>query len=113
MSTHLLLPDEELAVPYSNAEEPFVAMCCCSGITTYSAIKKIGKIGDDESVLFIGAGGLGLMAVQLFKILYPNHKGPAVADIDDAKLEAAKNSGASETFNMKKDLRNLQRKMKS
>jgi propanol-preferring alcohol dehydrogenase len=69
----------------------------CAGITTYKGIKQTeAKAG--EWVAISGCGGLGHLAVQYAKAM-----GLLVAaiDIDDAKLEHAKQLGADLVFNAK------------
>src|SRR5581483_8078779 len=63
----------------------------CSGVTTYSALKKVENDFDTPIVIF-GAGGLGLMALSLLKAL--GGKGAVVVDIDLRKREAAAEAGA-------------------
>jgi len=101
-SSHVIAKAEQ-AVPYGKADAAFAATACCSGITTFSAIKKLGRIADHERILFIGAGGLGLMALQLFKTLHPTHPGPVFADIDQARLDLTLKLGASGVINLKTD----------
>ncbi len=65
----------------------------CSGLTTFSALGKVGPaVYRNEPILVIGAGGLGLMCLGLMKAL--GAKGAVVADIDPAKREAALAAGA-------------------
>lgn len=69
----------------------------CAGITTYKGIKQTeAKAG--EWVAISGCGGLGHLAVQYAKAM-----GLLVAaiDIDDAKLDHAKQLGADLVFNAK------------
>jgi D-arabinose 1-dehydrogenase-like Zn-dependent alcohol dehydrogenase len=66
----------------------------CSGVTTYSALKKVEKDFDTPIVIF-GAGGLGLMALSLLKAM--GGKGAIVVDIDAKKREAAEKAGALAT----------------
>ena len=63
----------------------------CSGVTTYSAIKKVESALGSPIVIF-GAGGLGLMALSLLKAM--GGKGAIVVDIDPRKREAAIEAGA-------------------
>ncbi|MBV9533530.1 MAG: alcohol dehydrogenase catalytic domain-containing protein [Bradyrhizobium sp.] len=66
----------------------------CSGVTTYSALKKVEKDFDTPIVIF-GAGGLGLMALSLLKAM--GGKGAVVVDIDAKKRAAAEKAGALAT----------------
>jgi propanol-preferring alcohol dehydrogenase len=66
----------------------------CSGVTTYSALKKVEE-NFDTPIVIMGAGGLGLMAVSLLKAL--GGKGAIVVDIDAKKREAAETAGALAT----------------
>ena len=66
----------------------------CSGVTTYSALKKVENVFNTPIVIF-GAGGLGLMALSLLKAM--GGKGAIVVDIDARKREAAEKAGALAT----------------
>lgn len=68
------------------------APLACSGLTTYSAIKKVENTLAIAPVVIIGAGGLGLMAIGLIKAL--GGLAPVVVDISAAKREAALVAGA-------------------
>jgi alcohol dehydrogenase, propanol-preferring len=69
------------------------APLACSGVTTYSALKKVGPVLADEPVVIIGAGGLGLMAMALHKAMCG--KSVIMVDVDPVKREAAKQAGAA------------------
>src|SRR5947199_10618853 len=66
----------------------------CSGVTTYSALKKVENVLTSPIVSF-GAGGLGLMALSLLKAM--GGKGAIAVDIDARKREAAEKAGALAT----------------
>jgi propanol-preferring alcohol dehydrogenase len=70
----------------------------CSGVTTYSAIKKVEAVLHTPIVIF-GAGGLGLMALSLLKAM--GGKGAIVVDIDARKRDAAMAAGALATVDGK------------
>src|SRR5438874_1563733 len=70
----------------------------CSGVTTYSALKKVEQHFDTPIVMF-GAGGLGLMALSLLKAM--GGKGAIMLDIDAKKREAAEKAGALATVDPK------------
>ena len=50
-------------------------------------MKKVLPAGNGDPVLIIGAGGVGMMAIQIFKAL--SGQAPFVVDIDPVKREAA------------------------
>ena len=66
------------------------APLACSGITTYGALKKVGPLLQEEPVVIIGAGGLGLMCLALHRAM--GGKAAIVVDIDPVKREAAPES---------------------
>jgi D-arabinose 1-dehydrogenase-like Zn-dependent alcohol dehydrogenase len=68
------------------------APLACSGITTFSALKKVPTIMEEPTVI-IGAGGLGLMCLGLHRKM--GGHSAIVVDIDPAKREAAKRAGAA------------------
>ena len=68
------------------------APLACSGITTFSALKKVPTLKDEPTVI-IGAGGLGLMCLGLHQKM--GGHSAIVVDIDPAKREAAKQAGAA------------------
>jgi alcohol dehydrogenase, propanol-preferring len=71
----------------------------CSSLTAYGAISN-AELKPYDTVVIIGAGGLGLMAIQLAKAI----TGATVIsmDLDDNKLKAAKDNGADYIVNSKK-----------
>jgi propanol-preferring alcohol dehydrogenase len=72
------------------------ASLACSGLTAYTAVKK-AALQPGETVVIVGAGGLGLMAVQIAKAI--TNARIAIVDIDDKKLAEAKRLGADELVN--------------
>lgn len=69
------------------------APLACSGLTTFASLKKLGDSPYRQPALLIGAGGLGLMCVQLMQTL--GMKAPVVADISAEKRQVALEAGAS------------------
>ncbi len=68
----------------------------CSGLTAYTAVKK-ANVNSPEFLVIIGAGGLGLMAIQLAKAIT---KAKIICiDNDDKKFETAKKMGADFVIN--------------
>ena len=106
-ATHVLVPHPKYLIDYGKTDPALGAAYMCSGLTAFSAMKRIGKLGPDDQVLVVGVGGVGMMGVQFAKALFGPSKGkdwgPIAADIDEAKLEAAKKAGASSVYNTKAD----------
>ncbi|HSB50718.1 MAG TPA: alcohol dehydrogenase [Nitrosopumilaceae archaeon] len=68
----------------------------CSGLTAYTAVKK-ANVNSPEFLVIIGAGGLGLMGIQIAKAIT---KAKIICvDLDDKKLETAKKMGADYVVN--------------
>lgn len=89
---HLIVPNAKYLLHYGKLSAEQAAPLACSGVTTYSAIKKIGEAIKTEPILILGAGGLGLMCISLLKAM--GGRGAIVADIDPSKREAAMKAGA-------------------
>ena len=51
-----------------NLDLAMAAPLGCSGATAYRAVVALGKAGEDELVVVIGAGGVGLSAIQIAKV---------------------------------------------
>ncbi len=96
-ASHLLVPHPKYLVDAAGIDESFAATLACSGITTYSAIRKLPPLTDRDWVVVLGCGGLGLIALSTLRAL---GIGRVIAcDIDDAKFAAARAAGARETVN--------------
>ncbi|HKG31977.1 MAG TPA: alcohol dehydrogenase [Nitrososphaeraceae archaeon] len=72
----------------------------CSALTAYGAVKN-ANLKPDDNVVVVGAGGLGLMAIQLAKAITGSRI--IAMDLDNEKLKAAKENGAANTINSKKE----------
>ena len=95
---HVMIPHPRYLLDYGSLPPDVAATCACSGLTAYSALRKLPPMSKHDSVLLIGAGGLGLAALHLARTT-----GPAkivVADIDAAKLQAAMASGAKDVVHL-------------
>jgi len=89
---HILVPHPRYLIDIGSLEPSSMAPLACSGLTVYSALKKLGNAIHDAPVVVIGAGGLGLMCIAVLKAL--GGRGAVVVDIDQRKLEAAESAGA-------------------
>ena len=97
--SHLLIRHPKYLVDIQGLRPDQAAPLACSGLTTYSAIRKLQPIDPMEWVAILGCGGLGLMALAVLRGL--GHERIVSCDIDDTKLAAARASGAAEACNLK------------
>lgn len=94
---HVLVPHSRYLFDKGSVSDSLAATYACSGLTAYSALKKVGELQAGDAVVIIGAGGVGTMAIQI--ALSALRIDPIVVDIDDSKLQAARALGVSRTFN--------------
>src|ERR1017187_3148184 len=80
--------------------DPFgAAPLTCAGGTTYKAVKVSGARSSDLVAIF-GSGGLGHLALQYAKIAGAT---VVAGDLEEEKLELARNLGADHTVNARTD----------
>src|SRR5260370_2350236 len=75
-----------------------IVLCLCAGVTVYKGLKVTGTRPDDW-VVISGIGGLGHLAVQYAKAMGLN---VIAVDVDDAKLDLARQLGATLAVNARK-----------
>jgi len=90
-SDYIMVPQPRHLIDLKGLDPVTAAPYACSGVTTYSALKKL-KPHLKHPIVIFGAGGLGLMALSLLKAM--GGKGAIVVDIDKEKREAATKAGA-------------------
>ena len=98
---YVLVPSYKYLVKISDGMDTDAsATLSCSALTAYGAVKN-ANLKPDDNVVIVGAGGLGLMAIQLAKAV----TGARIIamDLDDKKLEFAKKEGADTTVNSKNE----------
>ncbi len=96
MAEYVHVPFADALIPIGDLQPGLGALAMCSGLTAFSALKKIAATPGDQPILLIGMGGVGLMAMALAKNVLSN---PIIAaDIDPAKREAALKYGALEAI---------------
>ena len=94
-SDHIIVPHPKYLLDLSGIDVAAAAPYACSGVTTYSALKKAGSAIFDAPIVIFGAGGLGLMSLGLLKAM--GGKGAVVVEVDNRKREAALGAGALAT----------------
>ncbi len=92
-ATHVVAPHARHLVDPGTIDPALAATYACSGITVYSAIKKVMPIAPDKPIVLIGAGGLGLAAISVLKAL--GHKAIVSVDVSEEKRQAALEAGAT------------------
>ncbi|MCQ4160431.1 alcohol dehydrogenase [Roseomonas sp. GC11] len=93
-ATHVMARSPRHLVAFDGLDPAVAATYACSGITVYSAIRKVMPMPPEAPVVVVGAGGLGLNAIEMLKAL--GHKRIVVVDISAEKLELAQRAGASD-----------------
>lgn len=94
----VLVPHPRYLFDKGDVPDTLAATYACSGLTAYSAMKKVGDLQGGD-LLIIGLGGVGMMAFEMAVSIFGFQ--PIVVDIDDHKLELAKQHGAKAAFNAK------------
>ncbi len=89
---YVLVPHPRYLIDVTDIPMEEAAPYACSGVTTYSALRKIGPLMSKQAVVLVGAGGLGLMALSLHRAM--GGKAAVVVDVDPAKRDAALVAGA-------------------
>ncbi len=92
-ATHVLAPHPRHLVDPGTLDPAVAATYACSGITVYSAIRKVMPLPPDEAIVVVGAGGLGLNAIAVLKAL--GHANIVVVDVSAEKRAAALAAGAA------------------
>jgi len=95
-SDHVIVPDSRYLFDKGDVADSLAATYACSGLTAFSAIRKVGTLSKEDEIVIIGAGGVGMMAIQIAMARAIN---PIVVDIDADKLSAVRELGVSRTFN--------------
>jgi propanol-preferring alcohol dehydrogenase len=92
-ATHMLVPSHRHLFDIGSLTPQQAAPLACSGVTAYSALKKVESTLAEEPVVIIGAGGVGLMGVTLARKM--GAKDVIIVDIDAGKRDAAMKAGAT------------------
>ncbi len=93
---HVMVPHPRYLIDYEGVPAELACIYTCSGVTAYSALKKLSALPERDTVLIIGAGGVGLNAVMIAKAVLKCRI--VVADIDPRKREAGLKAGAAAAF---------------
>ena len=90
--SHVVVPHPRHLIDPGQIDPALAATYACSSLTVYSAIQKLLPQPKDGPVVVIGAGGLGLAAIEILKAI---GQGNIISvDIAEAKRQAALKEGA-------------------
>lgn len=92
---YITVPHEKYLVDISGLDPAWAATLACSGLTSYSAVKKVRHLDPDEPVVIIGAGGLGLTAIAMLHA--SGHRQTIAVDLSEPNLKLAMEMGATAT----------------
>jgi alcohol dehydrogenase, propanol-preferring len=91
-SNEIVIPHSRYLMDLTGIDFMTAAPYACSGVTTYSALKKAGAAIHQGPIVLFGAGGLGLMSLGLLKAM--GGVGAVMVEVDPHKREAALAAGA-------------------
>lgn len=92
----VLIPHYKYLARIEGVDPDAATSLACSGLTAYTAVKK-ANINSPEFLVIVGAGGLGLMGIQIAKAITKSKI--ICVDLDDKRLETAKELGADFVVN--------------
>jgi D-arabinose 1-dehydrogenase-like Zn-dependent alcohol dehydrogenase len=92
---YVIVPHPKYLLEYDGIPTELACTYACAGLTAYGAIKKLMPLEDDEYLVTIGAGGVGLSGVHIAPALTSAKL--VVADVDPEKRAVARQAGAFET----------------
>ena len=95
-ASHVLIPHPRYLIDYAPLPPALAGAYMCSGLTAFAALKRIADRAARGPLLLVGLGGVGMMGLALARAIFPQP--PLVADIDQAKREAALAAGAAAAF---------------
>lgn len=91
-SDRVIVPHPRYLVDHGGIPISLAATLACSGVTAYGAVRKLPDLGNADSLLLIGAGGVGLSTLHVARALTAARL--VVADLDPVKREQALADGA-------------------
>jgi D-arabinose 1-dehydrogenase-like Zn-dependent alcohol dehydrogenase len=89
-----LIPHPKYLVDVTGIDPGLAATYACSGVTAYSALRKIEIDKEKDLLVLIGLGGVGMSGLSIARGL--GYRNIVAADIDPAKRELALRFGAKQ-----------------
>lgn len=95
-ASHVVVPHPRYLIAYDGLPEEQACTYACSGLTAFSALKKVAPLGQSDSLLIIGAGGVGLSGIRLARHMFG--VSPIVVERDHGKWDIAREAGAGQVI---------------
>ena len=100
-ASHVVVPHTRYLLNTEGLDPTLSGSYMCSGLTAFSALKKIADKVADGPLMIVGLGGVGMMGLQFARAL---HDAEIFAtDINPQKRETALAAGASQVFDPNED----------
>jgi D-arabinose 1-dehydrogenase-like Zn-dependent alcohol dehydrogenase len=91
-ASHVLVPHPRYLLEVDGIDSSIAGSYMCSGLTAFSALRKMTAAAQEGPLLIVGLGGVGLMALELARSMA--QRIIVVADIDPRKRAMALQQGA-------------------
>jgi alcohol dehydrogenase len=95
-ASHVLVPHPRYLIDHGALPASLAGAYMCSGLTAFSALKRLAEHARRGPLLLVGLGGVGMMGLAFARALFAH--APIVAEIDASKREAAFKAGAAATY---------------
>ena len=92
-SDHVLVPHPRYLFEFGDRPASLACTYACSGLTAFSAVRKVRSRVDGQPLVIIGLGGVGFAGLRLAQAV--TSASIVAVDVDDATLQAAADTGAT------------------
>jgi alcohol dehydrogenase, propanol-preferring len=92
MAEFIVVRHSKYLVDPGNIDPAVACTYGCSGTTILNAVEKLGSLASDQTVVVIGAGGLGLSAISILRAM--SHQNIVSVDVRSTSRQAALAAGA-------------------
>lgn len=98
LAEYILVPEQRFVIPLGNVDPRSAGVLSCAGVTTYSAYDCIRPgLRKGATIVVIGAGGLGCMAIQILRVCADEPRIVAI-DANPVRFDMARDAGADLTL---------------
>jgi D-arabinose 1-dehydrogenase-like Zn-dependent alcohol dehydrogenase len=93
---HVVVPHPKYLFEFDPLPDDQACTYACSGLTAYSALKKAAPLAKGDTMLIIGAGGVGLSGIRFARRMFDATI--VVAEVDKSKWDVAREAGANDVI---------------